>query len=109
MDSLIIPVIIGLVVIILGVQNMRGNISTLHRYHRNRVSEEDRIPFGRKVGSGTIIVGCALILKACCQFAAEKLNILLLDTIGTVILIAGLDAGFAIIIYAMIKYNKGVF
>jgi hypothetical protein len=109
MDSLIAVVIVGIVVIILGVQNMRGNISTLHRYHRKRVSEEDRIPFGRKVGSGTIIVGCVLILKACFQFAAEKRNILLLDTIGPVILIAGLAAGFAIIIYAMIKYNKGVF
>ena len=109
MDSLIIPVIAGGVVIILGVQNMKGNISTLHRYHRKRVSEEDRIPFGRKVGLGSIIVGCALILKACFQFAAEKLNILLLDKLGTIILIVGLAAGFAIIIYAIIKYNKGLF
>lgn len=109
MDSLIIPVIVGLVVIIFGVQNMRGNISTLHRYHRKRVSEENRIPFGRKVGLGSIIVGCSVILKACFQFVAEKQNILLLNTLGTVILIVGLATGFAIIIYAMIKYNKGLF
>ena len=109
MDSLIIPVIAGLVVIILGLQNMKGNISTLHRYHRKRVSEEDRIPFGRKVGLGSIIVGCALIIKACLQFVAEKKNILVLDTLGTVILIVGLAVGFIIIIYAMTKYNKGLF
>ena len=109
MDSLIIPVIIGLVLILLGVQNMRGNISTLHRYHRKRVSEKDRIPFGRKVGSGSIIVGCAVILKACFQFAAEKLDIVFLDTLGTVTFIVGLVIGIAIILYAMIKYNKGLF
>ena len=105
----ILPVIVGLIVVVLGVQNMRGNISTLHRYHRKRVSEEDRIPFGRKVGLGSIIVGCSVILKACFQLAAEKLNVSLLDTLGTVLLIAGLAGGFALIIYAMIKYNKGLF
>ena len=109
MDSLILPVIVGLVIIVLGVQNMRGNISTLHRYHRKRVSEEDRIPFGRKVGLGSIIVGCSVILKACFRFAAEKRNVVFLDTLGTVVLIVGLVSGLAIILYAMIKYNKGVF
>ena len=109
MDSIIAPVIIGLAVIFLGIQNMKGNITTLHRYHRKRVSEEDRIPFGRKVGLGSIFVGCSVILKAVFQFVAEKLNILLLDTLGTVILVVGLVAGFGIIIYSMIKYNKGLF
>ena len=105
----ILPVIAGLVIVVLGVRNMRGNISTLHRYHRNRVSEEDRIPFGRKVGAGTIIAGCSVILKGCFRIAAEKRNAASLDTLGTVILIAGLAVGFAKIIRAMIKYNKGIF
>ena len=109
MDALITPVIIGLVLIVLGVLNRKGNISTLHRYHRNRVREEDRLPYGRKVGLGSIIVGCALILKAGFQFAAEKRDIVLLDTLGTVFFVAGLAIGIAIILYAMIKYNKGVF
>ena len=100
---------VGIIVIIFGIMNMRGNISTLHRYHRNRVSEEDRIPFGKKVGLGTIIVGCAVICKACLQFAAEKGGTASLDTLGTVLLVIGLALGFAFIIYAMIKYNKGIF
>lgn len=109
MDSFLGPLIIGAVIIFLGIQNMKGNISTLHSYHRKRVSEEDRLPFGRKVGTGSIIIGCSIILKACLQLAAGKLGRPFLDTAGTVILAAGLIAGCAIIISAMMKYNKGLF
>ena len=108
MGELFVPIIIGLIVIALGIMNMMGNINTLHSYHRKRVAEEDRLPFGRRVGAGTIIVGCALIVKAVMQFAAEKTDTPALDTIGTVILAAGGLVGFIIIILAMMKYNKGL-
>lgn len=109
MKELLVPATVGAVIIILGVQNMKGNISSLHWYHRKRVTEEDRVPFGRKVGLGSIIVGSAVILKACFQFAAGKMSVPELDTVGTVILIAGLAAGLGLIFYAMMKYNKGIF
>ena len=109
MGELLLPVALGAVIIGLGVQNMKGNISSLHRYLRKRVTEEDRIPFGRKVGLGSIILGGAVILKACFQFAAGKMGSPVLDTAGTVVLIAGLTAGLGLIFYAMMKYNKGVF
>ena len=109
MNEVLLPVIIGIVIIILGVMNMKGNISTLHRYHRQRVGEEDRIPFGKKVGLGTIIVGCAVIGKACFQYAAEKRTDPAMETVGTIVLIAGFLVGLVLIIHAMIKYNKGLF
>lgn len=109
MKELLLPVLVGTVIIILGIQNMQGNISSLHYYHRKRVTEEDRVPFGRKVGLGSIIIGGAVILKACLQYAAEKMSVSVLDTVGTVVLIAGLAAGTVLIVRAMIKYNKGVF
>ena len=108
MSEIIMPIIIGIIVILLGIINMTGNISLLHSYHRKRVAEEDRLPFGRKVGIGTIIAGSAIIAKAALQFVASKTANPLLDTIGTVLLAAGLVVGFAIIIYAMMKYNKGL-
>jgi hypothetical protein len=62
MTGNIVPFLVGVVCIILGISNMRGNISSLHSYHRHRVSEEDRIPFGKQVGLGTIIVGISIIV-----------------------------------------------
>ena len=58
----IVTFLVGVVCIVLGISNMRGNISSLHSYHRSRVSEEDRIPFGKQVGLGTIIVGIGIIV-----------------------------------------------
>ena len=41
MGELILQIIIGLSLIILGIINMKGNISMLHSYHRKRVKKED--------------------------------------------------------------------
>lgn len=62
MSAFVGTFIVGVVCILLGVSNMRGNISSLHFYHRYRVSEEDRMPFGKKVGIGTILCGCGIIV-----------------------------------------------
>ncbi len=109
MDSFLFLFLLGALIIIIGVRNLKGDVASLHRYHRKRVSEEDRIPFGRKIGTGTVIIGCTVVVKACTWVAVEKWELPRMDTIGTVVLIAGLAVGFAFILYAMIKYNKGVF
>ena len=109
METVVVPVIIGVIVIVLGIMNLKGNIETLHRYHRKRVSEEDRLPYGRTVGTGTILIGCSVIMMACLEYAAEELKMSLPGKTGTVIPAAGLIAGFAIIVYAMFRYNKGIF
>jgi len=101
--------IVGVICIILGISNMQGNISSLHSYHRHRVSEEDKLPFAKKVGLGTIICGCAVVvfsvLSAITLYTENQSFILA----GTVFLIAGLAVGLGISIFAMIKYNKGIF
>ncbi len=105
----IIVFLVGILCIVLGILNMRGNISSLHSYHRHRVSEEDRIPFGKKVGLGTIICGCAImvfsILSAINFYIENQIFII----VGTVLLIVGLIIGLGLSVYAMIKYNKGIF
>ena len=95
--------IIGILCIGLGILNRRGNIESLHSYHTRRVSEEDRIPFGRLVGTGTILVGFSLIVSAALAFAGVS------EMIQEVVTVAGLVAGIPIITYAMFKYNKGIF
>ena len=105
----IVPFLVGVVCIILGISNMRGNISSLHSYHRHRVSEEDRIPFGKQVGLGTIIVGIGIIvfsvLSSVTLYTENDIFIL----VGTAVLIIGIILGLVISFRAMIKYNKGIF
>ena len=108
MPAFIVTALVGVVCIVLGISNMKGNISSLHSYHRNRVSEEDRIPFGRKVGLGTIIVGVAIILFSGLSAVTLYTNNDLFILIGTGILSAGVIMGLVISFKAMIKYNKGI-
>ena len=101
MSEIIMQSVAGLVIIIVGILNIKGNISLLHSYHRKRVKEEDVLPFGRKIGIGVIIIGCTIIAAAVAE--------LFVDNITNIILIAGFIPGFIFIIYAMMKYNKGIF
>ena len=105
----IVAFLAGVVCIVLGISNMRGNISTLHSYHRHRVSEEDRIPFGKQVGLGTMVIGVGIIIFSVLSTVTlyTENNIFIL--IGTAVLIVGIVAGLIISFKAMIKYNKGIF
>ena len=105
----IVTFLIGVIGIVLGISNMRGNISTLHSYHRHRVSEEDRIPFGKQVGLGTMVIGIGIIIFSVLSTVTlyTENNIFIL--IGTAVLIVGIVAGLIISFKAMIKYNKGIF
>ena len=100
---------LGLLVCVLGIINMMGNISSLHWYHRQRVTEENRKPFGKLVGLGTLIIGLALIVFGTLFFIHEYTQLLALVIIGVVELIAGIVVGMAISFYAMKKYNGGIF
>ena len=105
----IITAILGVVCIVLGISNRKGNISSLHSYHRKRVSEEDRLPFGKLVGLGTIICGVGLLTMGGMSYLSERLQEELYLIIGSAVLIIGLVIGVGISFYAMFKYNKGIF
>ena len=101
MTDLIMQVAIGLVIIVVGVLNAKGHISLLHSYHRKRVKEEDVLPFGKTIGFGTIIVGCTVIVAGISE--------LFFSGITNIILVFGFVPGFIVIVYALLKYNKGIF
>ena len=109
MTTMIITVAIGILLCVLGGINMTGNISSLHEYHRQRVTEEDRKPFGRLVGLGTLIIGLSVILFGVVLFLFEKTQATWLVWLGTAELIVGIAVGLVLSFYAMIKYNKGIF
>ena len=105
----IVAFLVGVICMIIGISNTKGNISSLHEYHRDRVSEEDRVPFGKQVGTGTIIVGIGImvfsVLSTVTLYTENNIFIL----IGTVLLIGSIIIGLTISFRAMIKYNKGIF
>ena len=109
MEKYVIMLGIAVLLIVLGALNMKGNVSSLHSYHRRRVSEEDRLPFGKKVGLGTVICGGGMAAYAVCGAVSEKINVAALLTLGAVLLVIGLVVGLGLSIYALIKYNKGIF
>lgn len=101
--------IVGIIVIILGIINMTGNVSLLHSYHRNRVKEEDKKPFGLLVGIGTIIMGVAIIILSVLLTLALNNQDATYETIGYIVFGVVFTIGLGINIFAMVKYNKGVF
>ena len=105
----IVAFLVGALCIVLGISNMRGNISTLHSYHRHRVSEEDRIPFGKQVGLGTMVIGVGIIIFSVLSTVTLYTENNIFVLIGTAVLIVGIVAGLIISFKAMIKYNKGIF
>ena len=100
---------LGLLVSILVIVNMTGNISSLHYYHRKRVTEENRKPFGKLVGLGTLMIGFAMIVFGILFLAFEKTQFEAFVIIGVIELIVGIIVGMLISFYAMKKYNGSVF
>ena len=108
MGGFVVSFIVGIICIVIGISNMRGNISSLHSYHRSRVKVEDILPFGRLVGMGTIIVGAAVMLFSALSALAVTLGNDVYTVIGTVVMIVGIVAGLGVAFYGMKKYNGGI-
>lgn len=99
MDNVLL-LILGVFLSVLGVVNIKGNISTIHSYNRRKVKED--IPkYGKAVGTGTVIMGASLILAYFVTFWNEA-------AIDYIILPAT-TIGLAFILYGQIKYNHGIF
>ena len=109
MLALLAPAIIGVICIFIGISNAKGNISSLHSYHRKRISEEDVLPFGKKVGLGMIIIGISIIINSALNVVTFITENDIFMNVGLVIMVAGMVVAFGFIFYAMIKYNKGIF
>lgn len=109
MDSVWIPALLGLLIAAMGLTNWKGNLSTLHWYHRHRVTEENRPIFGKLVGAGTMLIGAALFFFSLLSYAGNQLQSAAFTVTGSVLLVAAVIIGLGVSFYAMIKYNKGIF
>ena len=108
MAGAITTIIVGIIVCFLAIRNMKGDISTLHSYHRNNVKEEDVKPFGKMVGIGTLLCGISIIIFSILQGVTLLTENDLFTIVGTFIMFIGLAVGIAITFYAMKKYNGSI-
>ena len=90
--------VMGILLSTLGIVNIMGNISTIHAWNRKRVKEADIPRYGRAIGAGTLVIGAALIVS-------YLWNAAVIDYI----ILPGLGIGLALILYAQLKYNHGIF
>ena len=109
MIEFVVAFLVGVFCIVIGIFNMKGNIEMLHSYHRKRVSEEDRLPFGKLVGKGMIIIGVSIMLFFVFSGISAYFQKDIYMIVGTVLMVIGLVVGTGVAFYAMIKYNKGIF
>lgn len=98
----ILLLVLGAALIVTGICNVKGNISTVHRYNRRRVSKEDAPKYGKAMGLGTLIMGASMVATAVLQMIFDLEAIFYL-------LAAGVAVGLAVMVYAQFKYNKGIF
>lgn len=103
MVSLITTLPIGILIMVFGIVNMTGNISSLHWYHRHRVTEEGRKPFGKRVGLGTLICGASVLIYGVIAFLGEALDKEVLILIGAAFLLVGIAVGAVISLWAIKK------
>lgn len=94
--------ILGILLLPLGIMNCKGNISSIHWYNRTRITEETRPKYGKLMGIGTLIIAIGIILTAI-------LEIILETELVYIIVGAACVVGLLIMLYAQIKYNKGIF
>ena len=94
--------VIGTLLAVLGIFNMKGNIASIHWYNRRRVTKENQKPYCMCMGLGTLIIGIGIIVSGVVQaFAGVE--------IGSVFIVIGVVVGLTLMLYAQFKYNRGIF
>lgn len=98
----IVMILLGMLLLVLGILNMLGNISSIHWYNRRNITEENRKPYGKFVGIGTVIMGAGLVMTGLLQIITERKT-------GFFLLLSAIIVGLGFMGYAQIKYNRGFF
>ena len=104
----IITIVVGVVCIVIGALNGKGNISMLHSYHIDNIKEEDKLPFGKELGVAMFIVGGSLLINGVFAIIAEVLTDETYLGIGMGIMGVGLVIGCALALKTIKKYNKKI-
>ena len=102
MGQCILMILLGVLLTVLGVSNLRGSIASIHWYHRQKVSKQDRRAYARAMGTGTVIPGASLVLTGILQAVVPA-------EFWFWILAAGLAVGLGFLLYGQFRSNGGLF
>ena len=80
----------------------KEKITLLHDYHYAKVKPEDRKAYTGAMGKGLSAVGIGMIAGGVRQLTQY-------EVIGWYLLGAAFAVGLAVMIYAQMKYNRGIF
>ena len=94
--------LLGVLLSILGITNIRGNISSIHWYNRRKVAACDVPKYGKCMGAGTLMFGGSLIVSALLEAVFQT-------AVWDNIVLLGCAAGLAVMLYGQFRYNKGIF
>ena len=102
----IIMLVLGILLIPLGIMNIKGNVSSIHWYNKTRITEETKPKYGKLMGIGTVVISTGLIISAIINII---LDAEIAITISGGITFVSVIVGVGFMLYAQIKYNKGIF
>lgn len=102
MIEFIVMIILGIILIITGIINISGNISTIHWYNRKNVTDDNQKSYGKLIGFGTSSIGISLVVTGILQLLYYK-------EFWFYIILIGIILGVFLILYSQFKYNKGIF
>ena len=102
MEKFITLILVGIIIVTLGITNIKGNISSIHWYNRRKVSANDISSYGKCMGTGSVIIGGSMIIAAI-------LEMIFKSDIFDYITLFGCLVGFIVMLYGQFKYNKGIF
>ena len=103
-----VSILVGIAFLVIGILNLKGNISMLHSYHINHITEENKAPFGKTIGIGMFVIAATLIVSGGLFIPAELTKETVYSTIAEAVLFVGLAVGSGICLYAIKKYNKKI-
>lgn len=102
MPKWIVMTLIGILLMGLGIMNMKGDISSVHWYNRSKVAQEDIPKYGKCIGFGTFLIGASLAVSVLLETVFPTVQT---DPLA----LAGCACGLGIMFYGQFKYNKGIF
>lgn len=109
MFAYLVLIVVGIVMIIIGIGNLKGNIDSIHSYHTHRIKQSDKKAYGKLMGIGTLICSLGTMAFGILALLSDATNNSSLIIVGSCLAVIGVVVGIGFMSYATIKYNKGIF